>query len=350
MSEHALLAASSAKRWMNCPPSARIESAAPEQQSLFATEGSFAHDVAHLLLVEHMGRVDHFGLDEWRHQLAADALYTKDLLDYVQIYVDLVVEKINAALAVSRDAVILFEQRLDYSPWAPSGFGTGDTVLFADGFCEVVDLKYGKGVPVAAENNPQLRLYALGALNRADAYLYSIQDITMTIVQPRLDSITSETMSVADLLAWAETEVKPKALLAYEGKGEYCAGEWCRFCKIKHTCRARANAALALESYGKAKPHLLSTAEIADVLGKADLLSAWATDVKGWALEQAEKHRVVYPGWKLVEGRSNRAYVDRQLVEGRLLDAGLMDEDIHKVPELLGITEMEKILGKKTVR
>ncbi|MDR3565544.1 MAG: DUF2800 domain-containing protein [Negativicutes bacterium] len=347
MSKHALLSASSAKRWMSCPPSARVESAMPEQQSLFATEGSFAHDVAHMLLVEQLGRMDAAGLAEWKVQLAADALYTKDLLDYVQIYVDLVVEKINAARAVSRDAVILLEQKLDYSPWAPGGYGTGDVVLYADGFCEVIDLKYGKGVPVSAEENPQLRLYGLGALNREDVHLYSIDAAIMTIVQPRLDSITSETLAVTDLLTWAETEVKPKAQLAYAGKGEYCAGNWCRFCKIKHTCRARADQALVLESFGRAKPHLLTVPEVAAILGKADLLMAWAADVKSWALEQAEKHRVSYPGWKMVEGRSNRAYTDRQQVESRLLDAGYMAEVIHKYPELLGITEMEKLLGRK---
>jgi hypothetical protein len=347
MSEHALLAASSAKRWLNCPPSARVESVMPEQQSLFATEGSFAHEVAHMLLTEFLGTMPAAELEGWRRRLSADALYTKDLVDNVRIYVELVIEKINAARAVSRDAVILLEQRLDYSPWAPRGFGTGDTVIYADGLCEVVDLKFGKGVFVQAENNPQLRLYGLGALNRLDAYLYSIVNVTMTIVQPRLDSITSETLSAADLLAWAEAEVKPKALLAYEGKGEFCAGDWCRFCKTKHTCRTRADQALALEAYGRAKPQQLTVPEVADILGKADLLMAWAADIKSWALEQAANHRVVYPGWKLVEGRSNRAYADREQVQNRLLEAGYLDEVIHKEPELLGISEMEKLLGRR---
>lgn len=349
MSKHALLSASSAKRWMNCPPSARIESAMPEQQSLFATEGSFAHDVAHMLMVEYLDRLDHIGLAEWQSQLRQDVLWAKDLLDYVQVYVNLVIEKINAARAVSRDAVILLEQKLDYSPWAPGGFGTGDTVLYADGYCEVVDLKYGKGVPISAEDNPQLRLYGLGALNRPDTHLYSIEQVTMTIVQPRLDSITSETMSAVDLLAWAEAEIKPKALLAYEGKGAFNDGEWCRFCKIKPTCRKRAEGNLALESYGRREPHLLSVPEVSDILGKADQLVAWASDVKSWALEQAEKHRVIYPGWKLVEGRSNRVYTEKAQVESRLLGAGYRTEMIHKEPELLGITEMEKLLGKKQV-
>lgn len=347
MTKHALLAASSAKRWMNCPPSAKIENAMPEQQSLFATEGSFAHDVAHMLLVEYLGRADHIGLAEWQHQLSASDLYTQELLDYVQIYVDLVIEKINAARAVSRDAVVLLEQKLDYSPWAPGGFGTGDAVLYADGYCEVVDLKYGKGVPVSAEDNPQLRLYALGALNRPDVHLYSIDEVIMTIVQPRLDSITSETMSVADLLAWAESEVKPKARLAYEGKGDFNDGDWCRFCKIKHTCRKRAEGSLALEVYGRKEPHLLTVPEIADILGKADQLVAWATDVKSWALEQAEKNHVSYPGWKMVEGRSNRAYVDEKTVANTLLDAGYAPDIIRKPDVLLGVTAMEKLLGKK---
>jgi hypothetical protein len=347
MTKHALLAASSAKRWMNCPPSAKAENAVPEQQSLFATEGSFAHDVAHMLLVEYLGRADHIGLAEWQHQLTASDLYTQDLLDYVHIYVDLVIEKINAARAMSRDAVILLEQKLDYSPWAPGGFGTGDAVLYADGYLEVIDLKFGRGVPVSAEDNPQLRLYALGALNREDAFLYSIQKVIMTIAQPRLDSITSETMSVAELLAWAESEVKPKAQLAYEGKGDFSDGDWCRFCKIKHTCRKRAEGSLALQTYGRKEPHLLTIPEIADILGKADQLVAWATDVKTWALEQAEKHNVSYPGWKLVEGRSNRAYIDEKTVANTLLDAGYTPDIIRKPDELLGVTAMEKLLGKK---
>lgn len=335
MADHAKLSASGAKRWMNCPPSAEIESKLPDQQTTFAAEGTLAHALAESMLRHYLYSDDYA-------PITAD----KDMIDYIQSYVDFVIERINEARAVSSDAVILLEDRLDFSPWVPDGFGTGDVVIIADGLCEVIDLKYGKGVPVAAAENPQMRLYGLGAINLYD-FLYDIQRVRTTIMQPRLNpEPDSEELTAAELIAWGESEVKPKALLAAEGKGEFKSGDWCRFCKIRHICRVRAEENLKLEAYDLAKPATLTIPEIAEILGRADQLIAWAGDVKEWALDQAEKHGVNFPGWKLVEGRSNRAYTDKLQVENALIIAGYLSEAIHTEPELLGITAMEKLIGK----
>lgn len=345
MGEHAKLSASGAKRWMNCPPSAEIESKLPDQQTTFAAEGTLAHRLAEMQIRIYLGGNDGADIAEFEECCKAEGV-TQEMLDYVQIYVDFVIEQINVARAVSPDAVILLEDRLDFSHIVPGGFGTGDVVIIADGLCKVIDLKYGKGVPVSAVENPQMRLYGLGAINLYD-FLYDIQRVRMTIMQPRLSpEPDSEELTAAELIAWGETEVKPKALLAAEGKGEFKSGDWCRFCKIRHTCRTRAEENLQLEKFDLQKPPTLTIPEIAEILGRADQLIAWAGDVKGWALEQAEKHGVTFPGWKLVEGRSNRAYTDKLQVENALIIAGYLSEAIHKEPELLGITEMEKLIGK----
>jgi len=210
---------------------------------------------------------------------------------------------------------------------------------------EIVDLKFGKGVPVSAEDNPQMRLYGLGALNQYDC-LYDIRTVAMTIMQPRLDSVSTEELAADVLVAWGDEDVKPRAQLAYKGEGEPVAGDHCRFCKVKAVCRARAELNLEMAKYDFQDPPLLSHDEIADILFKAEELRAWASDVQAYALDQAENHGVKFPGWKLVEGRSNRKYLDEEKVAETLTAAGY-EEDRLFIKSLLGITAMEKFIGKK---
>ncbi|MBP2653318.1 MAG: hypothetical protein H6Q73_887 [Firmicutes bacterium] len=346
MAAHAKLSASGSKRWMSCPPSAQLEKEFPDEQSSYAAEGSFGHSLAELYLRKCFGMVSNKAFDAQIKLLKNNSFYTQELTDSIQIYVDLVIEKVNAAKAISKDAVILLEQRLDFSPWVPDGFGTGDTIIIADGLVEVIDLKLGKGVPVSAEGNTQMRLYGLGAINQFDC-LYDVQAITMTIVQPRLDSVSSEELKAEELLTWGENEVKPKARLAFDGKGDFCAGDHCKFCKARFSCRARAEKNLELAAYDFQEPFLLNADEIAEILGKIDELTAWAGDLKAYALDQAENHGVNWPGWKLVEGRSNRKYTDEKKVADILVGAGYKDEVIYE-KSLYGITKMTDKIGKKS--
>jgi hypothetical protein len=345
MAAHAKLSASGSKRWLSCPPSAKLEQSFPDSQSTYAAEGSFAHSLGELELRKYLGYLTDESHELLLKDLQANDFYSKEMADHVQTYVDICIEKINAARAVSKDAVILLEQRLDYSAWVPEGFGTGDVVIIADGKAEVVDLKYGKGVPVEAEGNTQMRLYGLGALHQFD-FLYGIDEITMTIVQPRLDSISSETLTSNELLDWAEAVVRPKAKLAWAGEGEFSAGDHCKFCRANPTCRARAEENLKLAALDFQEPFLLEAHEIGEILGKLGRFIDWAKDVQDYALDQAVNHGVTWPGWKVVEGTSRRKYVDEDCVATVLLAAGYKDEVIYE-KSLHGITKMTELLGKK---
>lgn len=340
MAEHAKLSASGAYRWLACPPSAQLETQFPDSSSDYAKEGSFAHALAEIELRKALGenirRPAGYRESEY---------YSEVMEDHLQTYVSQVLERIAVHRASTPDPVIMFEQRLDFSRWVPDGFGTGDVVIVSDMGIEVIDLKYGQGVPVSAIGNPQLRLYGLGAY---DCYspLYDLPIVTMTIIQPRLDSISTETLEASELVEWAETEVRPKAKQAIEGKGEFCAGEHCRFCRAKATCRARAEANLALAQYDFMPPALLTNEEIADILGRAEELDHWVSDILNYALDQAENHGVKFPGYKLVEGRSTRKYTDESAVATALTSNGYTEDQIFE-KVLLGITKMEKLLGKK---
>lgn len=343
MGEHAILSASGSEKWLNCTPSIRLEQQFPEENSEYAVEGSFAHKVAELRLKYYLDKKLRY-LKELR-KLQDQPYYSPELEDYVQIYIDIAIEKINEAKARTSDAVVFIEQKLDFSPWVPDGFGTGDIIIISDKILEIVDLKYGKGVPVSAINNSQMRLYGLGAINQFSC-LYDFDTVRMTIVQPRLDSITTDEITIEELLNWGENYVKPRAELAFKGEGEFKAGEHCRFCRARYTCRARAEANLELAKYEFREPALLTHEEIAEILYKADELQSWISDIKAYALDQAENHGVKFPGWKLVEGRSVRKYMDENTVAQTLLTAGYNEEQIYN-KSLIGISAMEKLLGKK---
>jgi hypothetical protein len=345
MAAHAKLSASGSKRWLACPPSARLEENFADEKSGYAAEGSFAHSLGELELKKYLALLSDKQYQAQLKTLQANTFYTQNLADNTQTYVDLAIEKINVARALSKDPVVLLEQRLDFSTWVPEGFGTGDLVLIADGVCEVVDLKFGKGIAVSAEENTQMRLYGLGALHQFDC-LYDISHVVMTIVQPRLDSVSSEELTANELLGWANDIVKPKAKLAWAGEGEFVAGDHCKFCRARYTCRARAEENLKLAAYDFQDPLLLSPMEIGEILAKVESLVSWATDVQKYALDQAENHGVTWPGWKLVAGRSNRKYTDEVAVATALTGAGYEDKLIFE-KSLYGITKMTENIGKK---
>ena len=335
MGRHALLSASSSKRWLNCAPSARLEEQfGREDAGPYAEEGTAAHALAEHKVKKCLRR---------RSKRPVSDYQCDEMEECTDEYASYVMEQVELAKQDCKDPVVLIEQRLDYSAYVPEGFGTGDLLIVADKTLTVIDLKYGKGVAVDAEWNPQMMLYGLGALELFDA-IYDIDTVRMTIYQPRLGSVSTWEISVSDLMAWVETELKPKAQLAIHGEGEFHCGSWCRFCKAKNTCRARAEEYLRLAQMEFKPPALLSDEEIAEVLKVADELAKWSADVYAFATDEAITYGKKWTGFKLVEGRSNRKYTDEEEVAEAAKAAGYTD--IYK-KSLVGITEMEKLMGKK---
>lgn len=344
---HAILSASGSKRWLSCPPSATLEEQFPESTSDYAAEGTFAHNLAeHLLRGNLTTELKPSIYKKKLAELQKDPLYSQSMLEYIEQYKTIVGEKFLTLKKDYPDTFVMLEQRLDFSEWVPDGFGTGDVVIISPGVIEIVDLKYGQGVPVSALGNPQMRLYALGAINEY-SMLYDFDKVRMTIIQPRLDSISEDEISVQELLGWGETVVKPTAAMANSGEGEYKSGDHCQFCRAKAVCRKRAEDNLEMARYEFQNPNVLTHDEIAVILEQADALQKWAKDIQEYALDQAENHGVKFPGWKLVEGRSNRKYTDKDAVAAKLKEEGYSSEVIYQPQEIWGITDMEKKIGKK---
>ena len=331
--KHAVLSASSSERWLNCPPSARLCEAYEDRGSDYAAEGTDAHSLCEFRLKQVLG----IPADDPIENLS---WYNEEMEDCAAGYAAYVSELLETAKQTCADPVVMIEQRVDFSRWVKEGFGTADCIIIADGVLNICDYKNGQGCLVLAERNPQMMLYALGALEIFDG-IYDIDTVRMTIYQPRKSNISVYEMDKADLYEWANSELTQKAQLAYEGQGSFSCGEWCRFCKAKAECRERAEANLALARYEFQTPALLADEEIADILGKVDALTAWAADVKEYALQQAVSG-TAFPGWKLVEGRSNRKYTSEAAVAAAVEGAGF-DPYERKV---LGITAMQKLLGK----
>lgn len=333
--QHALLSASGAHRWLACPPSATLEAGLPESSSQAAEQGTAAHALA-----------------EWKLRRALhDAPTIKPVSGWIDAemdaltddYVAFIQERLRDVRQTCADPQVLIEQRLDFSHVVPGGFGTGDAVIITEPMLQIIDLKYGQGVLVEAERNPQLMLYALGAVN-AFGSLYDIDEVALTIYQSRRANISTWQVSVTELQAWAAEVVKPTATLAASGGGEFASGEWCRFCKLNPTCRARAEANLALAKHEFAPPAELDDGEIAAVLTQLPQLKAWAADIEAYALSLAVNQGKQWAGFKLVEGRSIRKYADEQAVAETAQAAGVTDIYERK---LKTITALEKQLGKQ---
>ncbi|MBU9723097.1 MULTISPECIES: DUF2800 domain-containing protein [Bacillaceae] len=331
---HSIYSASGAHRWMACPPSAHLEQQFPNETSVFAEEGTAAHDLAEHKLRKAL---------KLRSRKPVSKFHSDEMDEYTDAYVEYCLSLIEQEKEQCKDIQVLIEQKLDFSDFVKDGFGTGDLVVVGDGTLHVVDFKYGKGVVVSAERNPQMMLYALGALSLFEM-LYQIDRISMVIVQPRVDNFSTYEMSVDELLDWAEGELKPKALLASKGEGEFCAGDHCRFCRAKNQCRARAVKNLELLKYEFADPSLLSDDEIAEIIGVADELSKWASDIYTYASALAINEGRQWDGFKLVESRTRRKYSDEKAVAEAAKEAGY--SDIFN-ESLISITEMEKLMGKK---
>ncbi|MDD3881751.1 MAG: DUF2800 domain-containing protein [Eubacteriales bacterium] len=334
MAKHALLSASSAHRWLNCPPSARLTESYEDKGSDYAAQGTDAHALCEYRLKQLLGIA---AQDPTENMTWYDEEMEGCANDYTSYIADLITE----AKTHCKDPVVLIEQRLDYSRYVESGYGTGDCLVIADDTLNVIDLKYGKGVEVEAAQNPQMMLYALGALELFDD-LYDINAVTMTIFQPRRANVSIWTITKSDLYQWAENTLRPAAELAFKGEGKYHSGDWCQFCKAKQGCRARADEQMALMRYDFQMPPLLTDEDVEDILGRVDQLVSWAEDIKEYALQSALSGKQ-WPGWKLVEGRSNRRYVDETAVADAVAAVGL-DPFEHK---LRGITSMTSLLGRK---
>ena len=328
---HAILSASASARWIACPPSAKLNAELPDTTSEYAREGTCAHELAEYKVNKMLGI-------EAKNPTESLDFYDSEMEDCTESYAQYIAEQI----AKYDSPVVMVEQRLDFSKYVSGGFGTGDCVIVADDVLTVIDYKHGKGVPVSAENNSQMMLYALGALELFDS-LYDIKEICMIIFQPRLENISDSVISVSDLLDWAENELRPKAELAAKGEGEFCAGEHCRFCKLKATCRKRAEYNLMLAQYDFAPPDMLEDTEIEAILEKVEALTAWAADIKEYALSQALAGKQ-WTGYKVVEGKSNRKYTDENAVAAAVKAIG---KNPYSEPEILGITAMTKLLGGK---
>ncbi len=330
---HALLSASSADRWLHCPPSARLCETYEDKGSDYAAEGTDAHALCEYKLRKALGME------------AADPTenltwFNQEMDDCTSGYSAFIMKLLAEARKGCADPIILIEQRVDFSRWVEQGFGTSDAILIADGTMHVIDYKHGLGVLVSAEDNPQMKCYALGALELFDA-IYDINTVAMTIYQPRRQNISTSQISKEELYRWADEVLKPTADLAFAGDGHFLCGEWCGFCKAKNECRARADANLELARYDFRLPPQLTDEDIEDILSKVDGLVAWASDIKEYALQQAICGKE-WRGWKLVEGRSNRRYTNEAAVEHAVIRAGFNPYE-HK---LLGITAMQKLLGK----
>lgn len=339
---HSLLAPSAAHRWLNCPQSVRLTEKYPDTGSEYAAEGSAAHALAESVIGEQLEAMDVHVI--WSHKPAwrpkKSSYYNASMQDYIDGYAAQIVERV---LALNRP-VVLLEERVSLEPYVPRGYGTSDVVIISDGTLEVIDLKYGTGVPVDAERNPQLMLYGLGALVKFEP-IYDIETVAITVIQPRLDAQSTYTLPATELEEWASGTVGPTAQLALKGEGGFQAGEWCRFCPAKAECRTRADKNLELLKLDFALPATLSPAEIASILPAIERMKAWGKDVEEYALKQALSG-TDFPGYKVVEGSSRSHYTDESRVAEELISLGYAEDDVYR-RKLIGMTDLKKMIGVK---
>ena len=340
---HALLSPSAAHRWIHCTPSVRLEEGVKDEGSDFAAEGTLAHAIASRKILETLGR-PHDEQDREIEELR-ERYYSEEMEGYTDTYRSIVLEKFNEAKTRSKDARLLVEVRLDFGAFLPDAFGTADAVIIADDLMEVIDFKYGKGVKVDADHNPQMMIYALGAL---DEFLldYDIKRVRMTIVQPRIDNLSECGMMVGELTAWRTVTLKPAAEKAFAGVGDQVPGEWCQFCKVRATCSAIAEKARQICNEDFREARLISDEDIPGLLPLVPVLKGWLEDFASHALQRALDGATI-KGYKLVEGRSVRQVTDQDALLGALLVKGYQRDDLLKKPELKAIGELEKLVGKK---
>lgn len=339
MTTHARLSPSSAERWIACPPSVKLSERFPDTTTSYAEEGTTAHLIAEIAIRKALGLITEQEAATRMEEAELSLYYSKDMPSNLEPYIEYVISNATGAEFIG------LEEKLDIGEWVPGGYGTSDAVIIKGDLLEVVDLKYGQGVPVSATGNPQFRLYGLGAVQEW-FMLYPFSKVRCTVIQPRLDSISSEELEVPELLDWAERVLKPAALLAEKGEGEYRSGDHCRWCKAKAICRRRAEDNMALARYEFAEPALLTNEDIADVLSAAGELKTWASDVEAYALDQALNHGASFHGYKLVEGRSLRQLTNEDGAVRILLENGVAEDALY-TRSLVGIPAMEKLVGKR---
>ena len=331
--EHAILSASSSHRWLECTPSARLEQEFNEYETVASKEGTAAHALAEHKLKRKLKMRSERPISEFNDEDME--LYTDDYSDYV-------FEQYTKAKRYDENAQIFIEQKLDFSCYVPDGFGTGDAVIISKGKLQIIDLKYGMGVLVNAENNSQMMLYALGALKKFGKE-YDIKKIKMVIFQPRRENVSVWETTVTQLKNWAEKKLRPRAEMAFKGTGNYLPGSHCQFCKAAIKCRARAEENLKIAQQEFKMPPLLSDAEIEAILTKVPELKKWVEAIWDYATEQALKGKQ-WNGFKVVQGKSVRKYSNEEKVVDACNNAGYKDIYVKK---LITITEMEKLMGKK---
>jgi len=340
--KHALLSPSAAHRWMNCTAAPLLERDVEDKSSTFAEEGTLAHAYCAKKLKEFLD----LSVDEEKAEIAQldEQYHSGEMDEYTDTYKTIVLAKFNAARAKTKDAQLLVEVKLDFSHYVPDAFGTSDAIIIADGVMEVIDFKYGKGVKVSAVKNQQMMIYALGAWDLFN-FEYDIHKVRMTIVQPRIDNLSEFELDAADLINWAVDELKPKAHEAYAG-GKQKPGEWCRFCKVKATCKALSSLCVGSQQAYPDPRKISKEVMEAAILPFLSTFKTWLSGIEEYSLEQALSG-VQYKGYKIVEGRSIRKITDPTAVMQLLDKEGFAKEDYIKPTELRSITDLEKLIGKK---
>lgn len=345
MTAHAVLSASSSKRWLTCTPSARLEATLPEQKKPkgafdHSAEGTMAHSLAEIKLRHHYGQI---GYEEYEREyeiIKNTPYYNEDFEANVDNYV------LYVRSQIGEGDTPFFEQRVDFSDWVPDGFGTADVVILSKHSIRVIDLKFGRGIPVSAVDNTQLRLYALGAYSKFKEEYPEIKEVEYVIHQPRLDSISSDGTSVTRLLDWANYFVKSKAKKAWAGSGEFIPGDHCQFCRAKAQCRARSDFNNEIAKLEFRAPALLTDEEIAIVYERAGSLTTYANDVIAYVTEKAVKENVIPKGYKLTTTKTHRKIGDENLAATTLIEKGFPKDEIYKPASLKSIAQLEK-LGQK---
>lgn len=341
---HAKVGPSSSKKWLACTPSIQFESEFPDSGSgEAAREGTLAHSLAETIISKQLGLIKQRAYEAEIANIKSNPLYDGAMQEHCEQYATFVIEQYFGMQVETPDAIIMLEQKLDLTEYIPEGFGTVDVTFIGNRLLRIIDLKYGRGVFVDSDQNTQMMIYALGAYH-SYGHLYGIDEIQMTIYQPRIDNISDFTMLVKDLLAWGEKTLKPKAKMAFNGEGEMVAGEHCRFCKARSVCRV--NAAFQLKAVEKVfqEPATLSPDEVSDLLGKFEDFKLWAESVKDYALDRALNGGVEWPNYKLVHGKASRKYVSEDEVKARLKEKGFNSTDYLET-SLLPVTRLEKKIG-----